>query len=779
MFATISQLKYDGERNGEHHWIQSGAGSEPEVYLAATLLGTQITRVRCIRVAPGQQLDERRYHLADGGEGTLPYHSWIVAKGDEQWSRMADAVQARSLLAPYIEGFAYSESSLRLTLPLASDERIYGLGERTGSMNKRGLSFPLWNVDPPKWGDAELESMYTSIPFYVSIDQSTGTARGVLVDHTGRIEMDFGKTNETETQITVQGDSLVVYFFAGPTPADVMRQYTDLTGRMLLPPLWALGHHQCRWSYASAEKVQDIAQRLRAGKHPSDAIWLDIDYMRGYRDFTWNTETFPNPALMIQTLHEQGFHLVTILDPGIKIDDEYQVYQEGIQQEMFCRYPDGRLFKGSVWPGLCVFPDFSQRRVREWWGNQCKVLLEQGVDGLWNDMNEPALTSFLEQDEAAEKVPQGATMDGRVLHQAGGGDVTNVDGPPVLHAFFHNAYGMQMARGTQEGLLRLRPNQRPFVLTRSGTAGMQRYAALWTGDNGSEWEHILLALKMILNVGMSGVAFVGADIGGFWGDCNGELLVRFAQLGALMPFCRNHNSLYAVDQEPWVFGEPYESAYRAAIETRYRLLPYLYTLFYEASVNGSPILRPLYFHYPHDEQACDLDSEFLVGDALLSAPITEAGATSWSVYLPQGQWFDFWDGTEYSGQTEIELATPLERWPLLVKGNSIIPTAPVVQYIDQQKTMPITFTCYMATDGLANYTLYEDDGSTLDYRNGVYATTSVSCRADAGGVVVRIDEDHKGYQPRHDGYELVVHVGNRTFQRSIKAGQGSVTVHLG
>jgi len=405
--------------------------------------------------------------------------------------------------------------------------------------------------------------------------------------------------------------------------------------------------------------------------------------------------------------------------------------------------------------------------------------LEQGVDGLWNDMNEPALTSFLEQDEAAEKVPQGATMDGRVLHQAGSEDVTDVDGPPVLHAFFHNAYGMQMARSTQEGLLRLRPSQRPFVLTRSGTAGMQRYTALWTGDNGSEWEHILLALKMILNVGMSGVAFVGADIGGFWGDCNGELLVRFAQLGALMPFCRNHNSLYAVDQEPWVFGEPYESAYRTAIETRYRLLPYLYTLFHEASVNGSPILRPLYFHYPHDEQACDLDSEFLVGDALLSAPITEAGATSWSVYLPQGQWFDFWDGTEYSGQTEIELATPLERWPLLVKGNSIIPTAPVVQYIDQQKTMPITFTCYMATDGLANYTLYEDDGSTLAYRNGAYATTSVSCRADAGGVSIRIDEDHKGYQPQRDGYELVVHVGNRTFQRSVKAGQGSVTVHLG
>ena len=778
MFTSITLPHYRGERNGEHLWSTQTTQDVPTMSIAATLLGNAITRVRCMRVASGAQLDEQRYRLPDGGEGTLPYHSWIVARGDEQWSQASKVEQAQMLLASFIEGFSYDTTSLRLTCPLASSECIYGLGERTGTMNKRGLSFPIWNVDPPRWDDAEIESMYTSMPFYTAFDQASGTARGVLVDSTGRIEMDFGKTNESEAQITVHGDSLVVYFFAGPTPADVMRQYTALTGRMSLPPLWTLGHHQCRWSYTSAEQVLSIAEKLRAGNHPADAIWLDIDYMRGYRDFTWNAETFPNPVQMIQTLHEQGFHLVTILDPGIKVDDEYSVYQDGVRQEMFCHYSDGKLFKGSVWPGVCAFPDFSQSRVRNWWGNMYQGLLEQGVDGMWNDMNEPALTSFFSHDEDAEVVPQGSTMDTSVLHDAGGADVTGIDGPPVPHAFFHNAYGMQMARATQEGLLRLQPDQRPFVLTRSGTAGLQRYTALWTGDNGSKWEHILLALKMILNVGMSGVPFVGADIGGFWGDSDGELLVRFAQLGALMPFCRNHNSLHTVAQEPWAFGEPYESAYRKAIETRYRLLPYLYTLFHEASMNGSPILRPLYFHYPNDEQACNLDNEYLVGDALLSAPIQQAGATSWSVYLPAGQWFDYWDGSEYSGQTTVDIPTPLDRWPLLVKGNSILPSGPVMQYIGQQKTDPLTCTCYMATDGLANYTLYEDDGSTLAYRNGAYATTALSCRADANGVFVRIDENHKGYQPQREEYEVVVHVGNRTFQRRIKAGQGSVTVHF-
>jgi alpha-glucosidase len=505
--------------------------------------------------------------------------------------------------------------------------------------------------------------------------------------------------------------------------------------------------------------------------------------MNGYRNFTWNPETFPDPSHMTRNLHERGFHLITILDPGTKIDDKYFVYQQGMQHDYFCRYSNGKLFTGNVWPGECVFPDFSRSEVRNWWGNLYSILLDQGVDGIWNDMDEPSLTKLLLPAEKIEEATQepvihSNTMDNTVLHRAGGDDPTGPDGPPVMHQFFHNAYGMEMAGSTYEGLSRLRPNSRPFVLTRSGTAGMHRYAALWTGDNTSEWEHISLAIRMSLNIGMSGVSFVGPDIGGFWKASNGELLVRFAQMAAFMPFCRNHNAIGNPGQEPWAFGEPYESAYRKAIEARYSLLPYLYTLFHEASTNGSPIIRPLYYHYPGDEQACDSENEFLIGDALLSAPITEAGLTSYTVYLPEGLWFDYWDGTGYPGETTSEIPAPIDRWPLLVRSNSILPMGPVMQYIDQQPTDPLTFTCYMATDGLASYTLYEDDGNTQAYRNGTYATTSVSCRVEPDRVTVRIDEQHSNYRPQREAYEIIVRVGSRVLQQRVKAGQGTAIVRF-
>jgi alpha-glucosidase len=316
------------------------------------------------------------------------------------------------------------------------------------------------------------------------------------------------------------------------------------------------------------------------------------------------------------------------------------------------------------------------------------------------------------------------------------------------------------------------------VLTRSGTAGMQRYAALWTGDNTSQWEHISMAIPMCLNIGISGVPFVGIDIGGFWEASNGELLVRFAQLASLMPFCRNHNSIGQADQEPWAFGEPYESAYRTAIEQRYRLMPYLYTLFHEASTSGAPIMRPLYYHYPQDEQAYDAEDEFLLGDSILSAPIFEQGATSRKVYLPSGTWFDFWNSNTYPGAGWSEISSPLEQWPLFVRGNSIIPTGPLLQYTDQRPTDPLTFTCYMTGDELTNYTLYEDDGSTPDYLDGRFAQTSISCRVIGDEAIVEIEERFENYHPPRKWYELVVFAGGRVLQQRVKAGQGLIRIQL-
>ena len=396
-------------------------------------------------------------------------------------------------------------------------------------------------------------------------------------------------------------------------------------------------------------------------------------------------------------------------------------------------------------------------------------------DRIWNDMNEPSITNIMLENEPPI---HGTTMSLEVLHRAGGDSPTRPDGPPVLHKFFHNAYGMEMARSSHDGLQHLRPEARPFVLTRAGTAGMQRYAALWTGDNTSSWDHIFMAIPMCLNISMSGVPFVGADIGGFWNASDGELLVRFAQLGAFLPFCRNHSAIHNPDQEPWAFGEPYESAYRTAIEQRYRLMPYLYALFHEAATRGAPIIRPLYYHYPQDEQACDVESEFMIGDAMISAPIYEQGATSRSVYLPQGTWFDYWDGNEYPGEGWSDIPAPLERWPLLVRGNSIIPSGPLMQYADQHLTDPLTFTCYMVGDDLASYTHYEDDGSTMAYSSGTFAETTISCRVIDDLARVEIEERHTGYRPQRGWYEVVVYAAGRVLRQRVKAGQGKISVRL-
>jgi alpha-glucosidase len=772
MFNKITQFLYQDKIGNEHIWLgKSSSGTE--CLLAGALLGNEVIRMRALR---GIRLDESRYQLADGGNGTLPYHSWIIAQGDEEWPAFLDENQAQATLEPYLHGFAFEPGALRLTRSLTSQERIYGLGERAGNMNKRGEAFPIWNIDPPHPHGPETVSMYTSVPFYLGLDLANGTTYGVLIDHTGRVDMDLGQNDRSEAAITIQGDNLVVYYLVGPAPDDVMRQYAQLTGHMPMPPRWAIGYHQSRWSYLSTEQVLQVAMRLRERNHPCDSIWLDIDYMNGYRIFTWNSQQFPDPARMINELHRRGLRLVTIIDPGTKFDEDYFFYQEGMEYDYFCRLENGELFSGNVWPGVCVFPDFSRTAVRNWFGNAHQDLLDLGVDGMWNDMNEPSLTNFLSGTNAPDIGEN--TMSEDVLHGAGGHEVTGPDGPPTLHKFFHNAYGMEMARATYEGLLRLRPEKRPFVLTRSGTAGMQRYAALWTGDNSSLWEHIEMAIPMCLNLGMSGIPFVGADIGGFFETVNGELLVRYTQLGALMPFCRNHNTIGQPDQEPWAFGEPFESACRVAIEQRYRLMPYLYTLFYEAATSGAPIMRPLYYHYPRDEQACETENEFLLGDSLLSAPIYERGATARKVYLPAGSWFDYWNGNLYPGEGWSEISAPLERWPLLVRGNSIIPTGPLMQFTDQRPVDPLTFTCYMDGDNLAHYTLYEDDGSTLAYQSGNFAQISISCRVNEGVAMVEIEERFDKYHPQREWYEFVVFVGGKILRQRVKANQGLIRIHM-
>ncbi|MGH2515403.1 MAG: TIM-barrel domain-containing protein, partial [Ktedonobacterales bacterium] len=536
---------------------------------------------------------------------------------------------------------AFPAGSVRCAKRLAPGERILGAGEHTAPLDRRGQHLVFWNTDPAQPHRPETGSMYAAIPFWMGL--RAGRAYGIFLDSVWRTDLDAGASHPERLSFGAAGGDLTYYVFAGPTPAAILSRYATLTGAMPLPPKWALGYGQSRWSYFPEESLREVAAQLRAARIPCDSLWLDIDYMDGYRVFTVSPRRFPDFAGTLRDLSEQGFKVVTILDPGVKADPTDETFTEDAARDYFVRRADGSLFTGVVWPGESAFPDFSRAEVRRWWGERHRALLDAGVAGIWDDMNEPALTDFLAPGgsggaSASTHMPLDA------IHRPDG-----PDGPALPHAAFHNAYGMQMARATYDGLRALRPDRRPFVLTRSGYAGIQRYAAMWTGDNVSAWEHLRLAARMCLALGLSGVPFVGFDTGGFWGDASAELLVRFTQLGAVFPFFRNHSARDTVAQEPWAFGQPYTAFCRDAIELRYRLLPYLYTAFAEAARTGAPIARPLVFAYPDAETLAAVEDEHLLGPDLLCAPVLTEGVLGRVVEFPRGAWVDWHTGRRFAG----------------------------------------------------------------------------------------------------------------------------------
>jgi alpha-glucosidase len=640
----------------------------------------------------------------------------------------------------------------RCTKFLFSGEHFFGLGERTGGLNKRGSRATLWNMDPPGPHSDKTWAMYAAIPFFLSVrGEHPPLTYGLFLDSPALTEFDLGATQPDRVSFEVgAGDgALTYYFFAGygdEALQTILARYTELTGRMPLPPRWALGNHQCRWSYYPESWVRDLAQEFRARKMPCDALWLDIDYMDGYRDFTWHPQRFPDPAGMIDELHQQGFRIVTILDPGVKQDPTYSIYKEGVEKGYFCT-ADGEVFHGPVWPGMAAFPDFSRTEVRQWWGEQHAALLDVGVDGIWDDMNEPALTGYFAPELS---VPPGSTLAPQVRH----------GGESLTHAAFHNAYGSMMARATREGLERLQGNQRPFVLTRSGYAGVQRHAALWTGDNSSIWEHLRLAMPMCLNIGLSGVAFVGVDVGGFWGSTDAELLTRWTQLGALLPFCRNHSSANTKLQEPWAFGEPFASINRRYLELRYRLLPYLTTLFHEAATTGAPMMRPLFWHYLDDQATWEIEDQFLLGRDLLAAPIYQPNTTTRRVYLPAGEWASFWSGERFHGPGWMSVRAPLDELPLFVRAGAFLPLGPVMQHTAERSTDPLTLALWVpAADGRDTSTLYEDDGLTTGYRNGVFSLTRFHYAwQPPGKLSITLEPPAGSYRAEREQVQLEIHL---------------------
>jgi alpha-glucosidase len=496
------------------------------------------------------------------------------------------------------------------------------------------------------------------------------------------------------------------YFIYGPSLKKVLERYGELVGVMPLPPKWSLGYQQCRWSYYPENEVMALANKFRDKEIPCDVIYLDIHYMDGYRVFTWHPERFPQPKKMLDELKNLGFKIAVIIDPGIKVDPNYWVYQEGIKGDYFCKYPDGSRYRGQVWPGWCYFPDFSKPGASAWFGSLYKGIIDAGVQGFWNDMNEPATW--------------GGTFP----------DIVQFDdeGRGADHLKMHNLYGFLMAKATYNGVKKLR-SERPFVLTRAGFAGVQRYSAVWTGDNVASWEHLKLSVNMCLGLGMSGVAFCGMDVGGFMGAPTPDLYTRWIQLGTFTPLFRTHTCFNTPDQEPWSFGDEHEAINKKFIQLRYQLLPYIYDAFQESSLHNTPIMRPMIYEFQEDPNVINMDDQFMFGDDLLIAPVFQENQTARMVYFPAGEWFDFWTDEKILGPLEKLVDAPLDKIPIFVKGGAIVPMQEVMQYVDQNEIDPLILHVY-PKQGLNLDSLYEDDGISFDHEKSVYSITTFELTID-------------------------------------------------
>lgn len=596
----------------------------------------------------------------------------------------------------------YGGNIVQYSRRIQSREHFYGLGDKSCHSEIRGRRFELWGSDTYAYG-SDTDPLYKNIPFFIGLHH--GVAYGIFFDNSFRSFFDFGKERKDTTSFWAHGGQMNYFFINGPTVADVVRRFSQLTGVPEMPPLWSLGYHQCKWSYKTEVELTEIAQGFLDNEIPCDALYVDIDYMDGYRCFTWNLEAFPKPGEMIRRLEEQGFKTVAIIDPGIKVDPGYSIYDEGVAGDHFCRQMDGELYTGQVWPGDCHFPDFTKEETRVWWSGLFKGLIEEdGIAGIWNDMNEPA-------DFNEDK-----TFPRHIRH--------DYDGHPCSHRKAHNVYGTQMIKATRAGIAKFNGGKRPFAITRSAYAGAWRYASAWTGDNISNWEHLRIANLQCQRLNISGYSFVGSDIGGFLDATNGELFTRWIQLGIFHPFCRTHSSGEHGNQEPWSFGDQYTPIVRKFIKLRYRLLPYIYSAFYQHITTGEPILRPLVYLDHTDHETFHRADEFSVGDHIIVCPITEKGSEGRWMYLPRTRtYYNYWTDEKVSGGEEIFCEAPLEQIPFFVQAGSVLTLDPVRQHSWQTVKDPQEHHFYLPEVGAeAIETLvYQDAGDGYDYQTGAYA----------------------------------------------------------
>jgi alpha-glucosidase len=654
--------------------------------------------------------------------------------------------------------YATSNDAFMLRRRCRREDAFYGLGEKAGRLDKQGREFTMWNLDvlsPPESAEftsrhpagdpradrtsAEMDPYYVNIPLLYHCDYPAGAVAGSFVDNGFRGHYDF--TDGEQYTIDFSGGQYTEYIFAGPEIPDILATYTWLTGRMQPPPLWSLGYHQCRWFDYTESSMLQLAAEHREHEIPCDALWLDISYMDGYRVFTWHPERFPDPPVLLEALAEQGFRVITIIDPGVKRDPGYAVFDAGRSRDLFCKTEAGDTYLGQVWPGNTAFPDFVLEEAREWWGELNAAHVRSGLAGIWNDMNEPAT---------------GAIPPFRMLFGAG----------RYSHERYHNQYALLMAMSTTHGLLAAMPALRTFVLSRSGFAGIQRYAANWLGDNQARWDHLWVSMPMAMGFGLSGQPFLGADVGGFQGNTHPELFLRWMQYGTLTPFFRNHSEIGNVDQYAWSFGSVIEDLVRDAIRLRYRLLPYLYAAFLVASETGAPVQRPLVFDHQRDATVRDIDDEYLLGPDLLVAPVITPGATARQVYLPAGSWYDLHAALAghpvdpVGGRRFLTVPTPMESIPVFARGGAVVPMwtdapestagyAPVV--VELHLFVP-------ESDGNVTSMLQEDDGLTFAALAGARLRTTLTVTRTGSRLRLSATVEGNGFPEfRREAFSLVVH----------------------
>lgn len=611
---------------------------------------------------------------------------------------------------------------------------FFGLGDKPCALNMRGKRFEMWGADHYKY-KPDSDPLYKSIPFFLCLN--CGKNYGIFFDNTMRSYFDFGKERGDRLLFGADGGVMDYYFIAGKDALETVEIYTRLTGLPPMPPLWALGYHQSKWSYYPEKTVTDLAAEFRKRGIPCDAIHLDIHHMKQYQALTWDRTLFPDPPGMISRLGEQGFKVVTIVDPGIKINPDNYVWRSGFERNVFCRRHDGALLEGEVWPGLCTFPDFTAPTTRTWWAALFhRQIAEYGVRGVWCDMNEPVI--FPDK-----------TFPDDTRH--------DFDGFSCSHLKAHNVYGQCMARATRQGMEQSAPDRRPFVLGRAGFAGMQRWAATWTGDNFSDWENLKMANLMVQRLSASGISFCGADTGGFLGHPTPELFCRWMQMAAFHVFFRNHNNGEFGGQEPWCFGSLVEELVRKAIEHRYRLLPYFYTQFRRYAIEGTPIIRSLALMYPENPDTYWRSSEFFVGDDLYVVPVHHPDESGRFLYTPPGHWYSLWSNVPAptSGE-EAWVPTAISRIPVMVRGGAVVPRWPVQQYVGELPEPPVTLDLWWSPEGAVTSRLYEDEGDGMAYKTGDYLLHFFRYRGQARAF--SLTHHKEGVRRMHaDSFELAVH----------------------